>query len=82
MAAPLLKRKRIVGIKVEATPGTAESLTASECTIPAYDAVAQPSIEIEARPKNGSLSQQAGVAGQGSERSPSRQICLRPRRPN
>jgi hypothetical protein len=52
---PLLKRIRTLAAKVEATPGTAESLTASEGVFNAYDVMLQPSISLEDREGSGSF---------------------------
>lgn len=52
---PLLKRVRTLAAKVEATPGTAESLTASEGVFNAYDVMIQPSIAMTDREGSGSF---------------------------
>lgn len=52
---PLLKRIRTLAAKVEATPGTAESLTASEGVFNAYDVMIQPSIAMTDREGSGSF---------------------------
>lgn len=52
---PLLKRIRTLAAKVEATPGTAESLTAAEGVFNAYDVMLQPSISLEDREGSGSF---------------------------
>ena len=60
---PLLKRKRVMAAKVEATIGTAESLTAAEGAFNVYDLMIQPTIEVEDRPAQGSFNQLPGVPG-------------------
>lgn len=55
MAAPLLKRRRILACKAETTPGTAEALTAAEAAFIAYDAMLQQSAEMEERLAQGSF---------------------------
>lgn len=60
---PLLGRKRVLGMKVEATPGTAESITTSEETIIAYDPVIQTDIKFDDRPSQGSFGHYTSVAG-------------------
>jgi len=60
---PLLKRKRVLAAKVEATPGTAESLSATEAAFNAYDVMIQAAIEVERREAQGQFGSLAGVAG-------------------
>lgn len=50
---PLYKRKKTLAAKIEATPGTAESLTAAEGAFNAYDIMLQPSISFEDREGSG-----------------------------
>lgn len=52
---PLLKKIRTLAAKIEATPGTAESLTASEGVFNAYDIMLQPSIAMTDREGSGSF---------------------------
>lgn len=52
---PLYKRRRTLAAKVEATPGTAESLTAAEGVFNAYDLMYQPSISFDDREGSGSF---------------------------
>lgn len=59
----LLKRKRVLGVKVEATPGTAESLTNTEGAFNVYDLMIQANIEVEAREAQASFGHLAGVPG-------------------
>lgn len=51
----LLKRKRILAAKIEATPGTAESLTASDAAFNCYEVTVQHEIEKTAREGQGSF---------------------------
>lgn len=60
---PLLKRKRVLAAKVEATPGTAEALTNAEGAFNVYDLMIQPSIEVEGREQQGSFAALPGVPG-------------------
>jgi hypothetical protein len=50
---PLLKKKRVLAAKIESTPGTAESLSASDAVFNVYDATIQPSIEFDNRDGQG-----------------------------
>lgn len=50
---PLLKRIRTLAAKIEATAGTAESLTNAEGAFNAYDVMLQPSISMEDREGSG-----------------------------
>lgn len=50
---PLLKRIRTLAAKIEATAGTAESLTSAEGVFNAYDLMLQPSIAMEDREGSG-----------------------------
>lgn len=59
----LLRRKRVLAAKVETTPGTAESLTASEGAFNAYNVIAQANITIEEREGQGAFNYLAGVPG-------------------
>jgi hypothetical protein len=59
----LLKRKKVLAAKVEATVGTAESLTGSDASFNAYDIMFQPEIEVESREGNGGFGQLAAVTG-------------------
>lgn len=59
----LIKRKRILAAKIETTPGTAESLTASEASFNAYDISIQNEIEVEEREGQGAFGYLAGVTG-------------------
>ena len=59
----LLKRKRVLAAKVEATPGTAESLTATEAAFNCYDIMIQTETELESREGQGSFGMRASVPG-------------------
>ncbi len=59
----LIKRKKILGAKIETTIGTAESLTGSDASFNAYDIMFQPEIEVESREGNGGFGQLAAVVG-------------------
>lgn len=60
---PLLKRKRVLAAKVEATIGTAESLTGAEGAFNVYDLMLQPTIEVEEREGQGAFNYLSGVPG-------------------
>lgn len=55
-SAPLITRQRVIALKAESTPGTVESLTASEGVINAFDSTITPNIETKERPAQGSMS--------------------------
>lgn len=59
----LLRKKRVLAAKVETTPGTAESLTASEAAFNIYNAEMQANIETIERMSQASFSQQSSIAG-------------------
>jgi len=59
----LLKRKRVLAAKIEATPGTAEALTASEAAFNCYDIMIQSETELEAREGQASFGMRASVPG-------------------
>lgn len=59
---PLLKRIRTLAAKIEATPGTAETLTASEGVFNAYDVMIQPSITMEDREGSGGFNYLTAVS--------------------
>jgi len=60
---PLLERVQDLAVKIETTPGTAESLAASEGTIQVYDIEGGPEIDMTDRPRAGNLGNLAGVTG-------------------
>lgn len=59
----LLKRKRILAASIEATPGTAETLDASDAAFNVYDVSYQIEIEKTPREGQGSFDHLPGVAG-------------------
>jgi len=59
MAAPILKRRRILACKAEGTPGTAEALTATEAAFIVHDAMMQQTAEMEERLAQGSFDRHA-----------------------
>ena len=59
----LLKRKRVLAAKVEATSGTAETLTNSEGSFNAYNVMAQATIAVEERECQGAFNYLPGVPG-------------------
>lgn len=61
--APISRRKRILGVKVETTPGTAVTPAAADATTPAYDVDLQNDTEYERRTGNGIVPQFPGVPG-------------------
>lgn len=50
---PLIKRKKVFGIKAEAVSGTAETITASHATMNAYDVEFSPELPVENRESQG-----------------------------
>ena len=60
---PLLKKIRTLAAKVEATIGTAETLTTAEGVFNAYNLMIQPTLPIEQREAQGSFGHIAGVPG-------------------
>jgi len=66
--SPLLTRRRIIAAKAEGTPGTAETLTASEAEFNAFDVKINPNIEMVERPGQSALSPLPSViAGKGGQ---------------
>jgi hypothetical protein len=59
----LPRRFTVLAAKVEATPGTAEALTASEAAYNIFDAQITPNIPMSERPQQGSYRHNAAVAG-------------------
>jgi hypothetical protein len=59
----LLKRKRVLAAKTEATPGTAETLLAADASFHAYDVMIQTETEMEQRELQGSFAMRSSVAG-------------------
>lgn len=59
----LLTRKRVLAAKIEATPGTAETLSASDAVFNPYNVIAQVETELEARPASAGFANRASVVG-------------------
>ena len=59
----MLKRKRVFAAKIEATPGTAESLTNTEGAFNAYNVMAQATIAMEEREGQGGFNYLSAVPG-------------------
>lgn len=57
----LLKRKRLLAAKIEATPGTAETLAAADAAFNVYDLAYQIEVEVSPREGQGSFDHLAGV---------------------
>ena len=60
---PILKRLRTLAAAIETTPGTAETLDASDGAFNAYEIIAQADIPIEEREAQGSMDYLSGVTG-------------------
>jgi hypothetical protein len=60
---PLLKRKRVLAAKIEGTIGTAEALSASDGAFNVYNAMIQPTIEMEQREGQGGFGYLSSVPG-------------------
>lgn len=61
---PLLSRLSVLAAKVEATPGTLESLTAAEAAFNVMNAEFNANIDVTTRPVQGSFKKLPGVPGQ------------------
>jgi hypothetical protein len=59
----LLKRKRVLAAKIEATPGTAETLAGADAAFNAYNIMAQQEIEFESREAQGGFGMHTSVSG-------------------
>ena len=59
----LLKRKRILAAKIEATPGTAETLAAADAAFNVYEVTVQHEIEKTAREGQGSFGHLPSTSG-------------------
>lgn len=59
----LLARKRVLAAKIEATPGTAESLSSSDAVFNPYNIVTQNETELEARVASAGFANRASVTG-------------------
>lgn len=60
---PVLKRLRTLAVAAETTPGTAESLSASNGAFNAYNIMAQAEVDVEQREGQGSFDYLSGVPG-------------------
>jgi hypothetical protein len=60
----MASRRRVLALKLEATPGTAEALSDSDTGIDARDVVLTPSVEKEEVPGNGTVDSQKSQVGQ------------------
>ena len=58
-----LLKKAVLGGKIESTIGTAEALTAADCTINAYNVVINPESEFEQREGQGGFGKLASIPG-------------------
>lgn len=58
-----IKRKRVLAAKIEATPGTAESLTGTDAAFNAYNIMAQQEIEFESREAQGGFGMHTSLSG-------------------
>jgi hypothetical protein len=58
-----LKRKRVLAAKIEATPGTAETLLAADASFNVYNLIAQQEIEMESREAQGGFGMHPSLAG-------------------
>lgn len=59
----LLRRKRVIAAKIETTPGTAESLSASDAAFNAYETSVNPTIDFEERQGQSAFSPLPGTLG-------------------
>jgi hypothetical protein len=59
----LLARRRVLAAKIEATPGTAETLSASDAVFNPYNIVTQNETELEARVASAGFANRASVTG-------------------
>ena len=60
---PLLRKIGVIAAKVETTPGTAVSLSASDANLLAYDPMVAPAVEMVDRPKLGSFNYHTNARG-------------------
>lgn len=60
---PLIMRRRILAASVEATPGTAETLDATDAAFNAFDVVINPVVNFASRQGQSALSSRTGVPG-------------------
>lgn len=73
---PLLGLKQDLASKIEATPGTAESLAAAQGTIQVYDIDAGPEVDFTPRPRAGNIGHVKGVTGMRVGRIRYRSECI------
>jgi hypothetical protein len=59
----LLRKKSVLGGKIESTVGTAETIAAADCTINAYDLVINPEFEMQERQGQGGFGRLASIPG-------------------
>lgn len=59
----LLRKKTVLGAKIESTVGTAESITNAECTVNAYDLIINPEFEMQERQGQGGFGRLASIPG-------------------
>jgi hypothetical protein len=59
----LLRKKTVLGAKPESTVGTAESITAAECTVQAYNLMINPEFDFEERIGSGGFGRIASIPG-------------------
>lgn len=60
---PLLRRKRVLAAKIEATPGVAESLSGSDGLFNVYDSTIQPNVPVIQREGQGAFGRIPSVPG-------------------
>jgi len=58
-----IKRKRVLAAKIEATPGTVETLAGADAAFNAYNIMAQQEIEFESREAQGGFGMHTSVSG-------------------
>ena len=58
-----IKRKRVLAAKIEATPGTAETLAGADAAFNAYNIMAQQEIEFESREAQGGFGMHTSLSG-------------------
>jgi hypothetical protein len=58
----LLKRKRVLAAKIEATPGLVEAISASDAAFNVYNMIAQQEIEMESREAQGGFGMHTSLA--------------------
>lgn len=58
-----IKRRRVLAAKIEATPGTVETLLAADAAFNAYNIMAQQEIELESREAQGGFGMHTSLSG-------------------